>query len=226
MKTPSPSCSRFQKTVFLLWRGSSNMEEEIEHDDSKPKVSISAELLKLETNATALEKRLLVWNRGDKVADAKDLLKAPPSIGPVPESSVLGRIKSFLPTLDEANRKLFSDIKTNGAEQFNIESVTNADERYVEMDLALGVADLHTPEAVAAAELASNGQVIHMGKMSNCFDSSSGSDSDDEESHGESDMQTVLELMRTHERAEEQPAEVQNGSEGKGDLKRKKIEQL
>ncbi|KAL3680589.1 hypothetical protein R1sor_023545 [Riccia sorocarpa] len=199
------------------------MEAQIKHDDSKPKVSISGELLELETNATALEKRLLVWSRGDKLPDAKDLLKAPPSIGPVPESSVLGRIRSFLPTLDEANRKLFSDIKVDGAERFNIENVTSTDERYVEMDLALGVADLHTPEAVAAAELASNGQVIQLDRTSNGVESSSDSDSDEEESHRKSDMHTVLELIRSQQ---EQSDQVDNGSKGKTDLKRKKIEQL
>lgn len=90
----------------------------------------------------------------------------PPSISgpmlPLDQSSVLSRVKAFLPVLDEANRKLAMAIEENGGEEFDIE-VLNEGERapYVEMDLALGLADLHTPEAVAAAEQLVNGQVLN-----------------------------------------------------------------
>ncbi|BBN14103.1 NOP protein chaperone 1 [Marchantia polymorpha subsp. ruderalis] len=201
------------------------MEDEKSQDGSKPKVSVSGDLLELEHNASSLEKRLLVWNRGNKPTDARDLLKGPPNIGPTTESSVLGRIKSFLPTLDEANRKLFCDIEINGAEQFNIEGVTDADQRYVEMDLALGVADLLTPEAVAAAELASNGQVMQINRTSGALDSSSDSDSDEEEGHRESDIPTVLGLIRSPEEQNQIP-DTQEDTKANRDLKRKNIEQL
>lgn len=52
-------------------------------------------------------------------------------------------------------------------------------------DLALGFADLYTPEAVAAAELAANGQLqqreIPIGLVENSSESESDSDSDEEQ---------------------------------------------
>lgn len=80
---------------------------------------------------------------------------------PLGESSVLSRVRTFLPILDEANRKLTKAIKEKGAKEYDIE-VLNGHERdsYVEMDLALGVADLHTASAISAAERQIGGQVV------------------------------------------------------------------
>ncbi|KAH8973716.1 hypothetical protein BDL97_01G062400 [Sphagnum fallax] len=61
---------------------------------------------------------------------SKDLLQ----LERASSSLVLGRVKSFLPVLDEANRNLFSDIQERGAEQFDIEVVNVGDDKpYIQM---------------------------------------------------------------------------------------------
>lgn len=88
-----------------------------------------------------------------------------PSYGmqPLGENTVLSRVKAFLPVLDEANRKLTMAIQEKGADDFDIEAFGGAERgSYIEMDLAIGVADLHTPEAVAAAERAVGGQISNV----------------------------------------------------------------
>ncbi|CAK9189939.1 unnamed protein product [Sphagnum troendelagicum] len=122
---------------------------------------------------------------------SKDLLQ----LERASSSLVLGRVKSFLPVLDEANRNLFSDIQERGAEQFDIEVVNVGDDKpYIQMDLALGFADLYTPEAVAAAELAANGQLqqreIPIGLAENSSESESESDSDEEQETLENALST------------------------------------
>ncbi|KMZ68925.1 hypothetical protein ZOSMA_226G00270 [Zostera marina] len=98
-----------------------------------------------------------------------------PNITLVPKSGVLGKVKDFLGVMDEANKKLqvggnpsssSYDIKAiplSGLENIRVEDssigiddddVDDESEEYIEMDLFLGVADLRTPEAVAAAEAA------------------------------------------------------------------------
>ncbi len=61
-------------------------------------------------------------------------------------------------------------------------------------DLALGFADLYTPEAVAAAELAANGQLqqreIPIGLAENSSESESDSDSDEEQETLENALST------------------------------------
>jgi hypothetical protein len=61
-------------------------------------------------------------------------------------------------------------------------------------DLALGFADLYTPEAVAAAELAANGQLqqreIPIGFAENSSESESDSDSDEEQETLENALST------------------------------------
>eukprot|EP00250_Pteridium_aquilinum_P013335 c21278_g1_i1 orf=211-738(+) len=77
------------------------------------------------------------------------------------EGSVLSRVRAFLPVLDEANRKLAEAIKEKGPEDYDIEVLKRHEETaYVEMDLALGVADLHSSDAVSAAERLTGGQVV------------------------------------------------------------------
>ncbi|XVF45806.1 hypothetical protein PTKIN_Ptkin02bG0236500 [Pterospermum kingtungense] len=53
----------------------------------------------------------------------------------------------------EANKRLELDAKNN-SQAFDIEVLNGNESEVVEMDLMSGVADLHTPEAVAAAESA------------------------------------------------------------------------
>ncbi|MCO5578451.1 hypothetical protein L7F22_032294 [Adiantum nelumboides] len=80
----------------------------------------------------------------------------------VGESSVLHKVQAFLPMLEEANRKLAEAIKEKGPDNYDIE-VLKSHERnaFVEMDLALGVADLHSNDAIIAAERLAAGQVVN-----------------------------------------------------------------
>ncbi|XP_062089025.1 uncharacterized protein LOC133795587 [Humulus lupulus] len=69
------------------------------------------------------------------------------------EPQVLGKVKDFLGVLSEANKRLQVDAKDN-IENYDIEVLSGNESQIIEMDLMLGIADLHTPEAVAAAESA------------------------------------------------------------------------
>ncbi|BFG15660.1 hypothetical protein CerSpe_019340 [Prunus speciosa] len=88
-------------------------------------------------------------------------------------SAVLGKIRDFLGVISEANERLEKDAK----------------------DLMLGVADLQTPEAVAAAESAVSGYqpVIPLAVSSSeeesqdSSDNDSSSDEDDDDSSSEED---------------------------------------
>lgn len=107
------------------------------------------------------------------------------------ESNVLTRVRAFLPVLDEANRKLTKAIKEKGAEEYAIEVLNgheHEDASYVEMDLALGVTDLHTPAAISAAERLVGGRVVHTTLSRNEEDSDSDDGNTDDESDG--DIQT------------------------------------
>ncbi|KAK3001973.1 hypothetical protein RJ639_022282 [Escallonia herrerae] len=66
---------------------------------------------------------------------------------------VMGKVKDFLGIMAEANKRLQLDARDK-SEDYDIEALTGNESEYIEMDLMLGVADLHTPEAVAAAESA------------------------------------------------------------------------
>lgn len=120
----------------------------------------SKDLLHLEHNdssASAIESALLVCNK----KDSKTELKKPnpnkrPSYEPVPRSQVLGKVKDFLGVISEANKRLQLDAKDN-AQYYDMEVLTGNESKVIEMDLMLGIADLHTPEAVSAAESAITG---------------------------------------------------------------------
>ncbi|CAM6081507.1 unnamed protein product [Calypogeia fissa] len=187
---------------------------------SKESVS-NKDLLQLESRSTVLEQRLRVCTNGEDVAK-----REPPLITATPQSSVLGRIKSFLPAMDQANRKLFSDIKERGTEEFNIESISDPEARYVEMDLALGVADLNTPEALAAAELAANGQVLKVDDSAVSSDDSSDSDTDEEDKIGKNDMNSLLDVKRTKENRQVSGSDHEDCQNDESQTKRKKIELL
>ena len=47
--------------------------------------------------------------------------------------TVLGRLKAFLPMMDEANQKLFSSIREKGREEFDIEAVDDENKPHIEM---------------------------------------------------------------------------------------------
>ncbi|PON70266.1 hypothetical protein PanWU01x14_081900 [Parasponia andersonii] len=99
---------------------------------------------------------------------------------PVPQSQVLGKVKDFLGVLSEANKRLQLDAKDN-SENYDIEVLSGNESQIIEMDLMLGIADLHTPEAVAAAESAIAGhQPVIPLAVSNGMESDDSSDEDND----------------------------------------------
>ncbi|KAL0288846.1 UNVERIFIED_CONTAM: hypothetical protein Sangu_2640800 [Sesamum angustifolium] len=97
-----------------------------------------------------------------------------PAMVPIPKSQVLGKVKDFLGVISESNKKLLQEAKDN-PENYDIEVLSGKESEVIEMDLMLGVADLHTPEAVAAAESAIAGYQPTMPLS----ESSSGSENED-----------------------------------------------
>ncbi|KAL7086480.1 hypothetical protein ACP275_13G005100 [Erythranthe tilingii] len=146
----------------------------------------SKDLLKLEADATAisssssssLESKLFVCKKDTpfSVSDAPPQTK--PTMLPLPKSQFLGKVKDFLGVISESNKKLLEDAKEN-PEKYDMEVLSGNESKFIEMDLMLGIADLHTPEAVAAAESAMAGRppVINISDNNN---SSSDDDDDDE----------------------------------------------
>ncbi|KAF7840704.1 bone sialoprotein 2 [Senna tora] len=106
---------------------------------------------------------------------------------------ILGKVKNFLGVMSEANQQLELNAKEN-PRNYDIEELTGNESEVIEMDLMLGVADLHTPEAVAAAESAISGfqPVIPLAADSSETDSdeSSSDDEDNESSDDEDDDET------------------------------------
>ncbi|XP_043693976.1 uncharacterized protein LOC122644654 [Telopea speciosissima] len=105
----------------------------------------------------------------------------------VPASEVLGKVKAFLGVMEEANRRLQLDAQEKSCEEYDIEVLTGNETEHVEMDLLLGVADLHTPEAVAAAESAMAGSQPPCTLGTASSGSYSKSSDDDSDSDGDSD---------------------------------------
>ncbi|KAG5562460.1 hypothetical protein RHGRI_005253 [Rhododendron griersonianum] len=71
---------------------------------------------------------------------------------------------------------------TDNANDYDIEALTGNESEYIEMDLMLGIADLHTPKALAAAESAIQGYqpVISLSTISSSDDSSDDESTDDD----------------------------------------------
>lgn len=141
----------------------------------------SKELLQLEHKGTpfsSLETALLVCDNNKK--ESNNLTKRFPT-APLPPSQLLGKVKDFLGVMSEANKQLEHDAKEH-PEKYDIEGLTGNESEVIEMDLMLGVADLHTPEAVAAAESAiSNSQpVISLAADDSETDSEEESSTDDD----------------------------------------------
>nr|XP_027074372.1 uncharacterized protein LOC113698678 isoform X2 [Coffea arabica] len=126
----------------------------------------SKDLLDWEENsnysASSMESKLLFSKKSDfvQLQTAKPesicIPDKKPDICAVPESNILGKVKDFLGAISEANKRLQYDAK-NKAEKYDIEVHHGNESEYIEMDLMLGVADLHTPEALVATESAMAG---------------------------------------------------------------------
>ncbi|KAL4561037.1 hypothetical protein LXL04_033198 [Taraxacum kok-saghyz] len=150
-------------------------------------------LLDLENStksSSSKESALLVCKRDDddedllkKIETAKIKANSPPDskpiIAPPPPSQVMGKLEDFLGVMAESNKKL--QIDSMNSNKYDIEALTGDESEYIEMDLMLGVTDLHTPEAVAAAESAIVGcqPVISLDGSSTESELESESESDD-----------------------------------------------
>ncbi|XP_058183838.1 uncharacterized protein LOC131301511 [Rhododendron vialii] len=150
------------------------------------------DLLNLEnknSSSSTIESKLFVCKKNEFRQTQNPKPKPPdgmPFTSSVPKSQVLGKAKDFLGVFSKANRRLLDDAKDN-AKDYDIEALTGNESEYIEMDLMLGVADLHTPEAVAAAESAIAG---YQPVISLALSSSSSSDdesSDDDEGSDDDD---------------------------------------
>ncbi|OIW12841.1 hypothetical protein TanjilG_24774 [Lupinus angustifolius] len=167
----------------------------------------SKELLHLEHKATSLsslESAVLVCNNNNKGQSSTQIKKLPPdaNTAPLPPSQLLGKVKDFLGVMSKANKRLELDAKDH-PENYDIEELTGNESEVIEMDLMLGVADLHTPEAVAAAEHAiSSGQhVVPLaadGSETNSDESSADEmeSSDDEQDDGDNGKKPSLPVKR------------------------------
>ncbi|TXG64026.1 hypothetical protein EZV62_011020 [Acer yangbiense] len=153
----------------------------------------SKDLLHLEhknSSTSSIESALLVCNKKDLPSQSKKPNPdKKPICNPVARSQVLDKVKSFLGVISEANKKLQFDAKGN-AQDYDIEVLNGDESEVIEMDIMLGVADLHTPEAVIAAEsaIAGNQPVIPLAASSSETESDNSSDDDtdgDEDSDNE-----------------------------------------
>lgn len=145
--------------------------------------SNSKDLLHLEAEALFLESKLLFCPRdgGSQSLNLKPNLSDKKSeISFVPESQVLTKVKDFLGVFVENTRKVELEAKKN-PEKYDIEALTGEESEYIEMDLMLGVAELHTQEAVSAAEFAvANCQpVMDLATNENETESEDSNDEDD-----------------------------------------------
>ncbi|GAB2293357.1 hypothetical protein Dimus_027557 [Dionaea muscipula] len=106
---------------------------------------------------------------------------------PVPKSQVLGRVKDFLGVISEANKTLQVNAKDK-PEDYDIEVLTGNESKYIEMDLMLGIADLHTKEAVAAAEAAVAGYpAVNVPSCNSSAESGCSSEDDDDDDDDDDD---------------------------------------
>ncbi|OMO95280.1 hypothetical protein CCACVL1_05451 [Corchorus capsularis] len=150
--------------------------------------STSKDLLRFEhktSSISPLESALLVCDKKDSSSECKFDPAKKPTITPVPSSQVLGKVKDFLGVMAEANKRLELDAKNN-SQAYDIEVLNGNESEVIEMDLMLGVADLHTPEALAAAESAIAGNQPAIPLAGSSSESESDDSSEDSDHNEES----------------------------------------
>ncbi|TKY46946.1 hypothetical protein E2542_SST28997 [Spatholobus suberectus] len=190
----------------------------------------SKELLQLEHKGRSLsslvafvcaESTLLVC---DNKRESNTQTKGQPPAGTpltssVPPSQFLGKVKDFLGVMSEANKQLELDVKDH-PEKYDIEELTRNESKVIEMDLMIGVADLHTPDAVAAAESA----------ISNCppvlplAANESGSDSDEnsaDDDNGDDEIESTGNECDDGNNSDKPVSLVQKSMSGKDNINEK-----
>ncbi|KAF8838641.1 hypothetical protein BDN67DRAFT_971286 [Paxillus ammoniavirescens] len=110
--------------------------------------------------------------------------------GPIPPpSELLARVQAFLPTIEASNEALAQ----KNPEDIDIENVAEHEERYIEMNLGLGVFESKRPKTGSGSEDASSSEESESHSSSDVnSESSSGSepncDTDDDESSSGSEL--------------------------------------
>ncbi|XBI18144.1 uncharacterized protein [Aegilops tauschii subsp. strangulata] len=140
--------------------------------------------------------------------------KAGPPTDPLPKSQVLGKVKDFLGEMAKANEKLQLDAQNKPPEEYDIEALTGNEKEYIEMDLILGVADLHSEQAVDAAEATMSSFPPSGGS----FASSSSDSEDDSDEDGDDEPE-----MPSKEKCANPGKPESNPAKGKKPNKRQKI---
>ncbi|XP_072992590.1 uncharacterized protein [Typha latifolia] len=107
----------------------------------------------------------------------------------VPKSQVLGKVKDFLGVMAEANEKLKLDAQNKSPADYDVEVLNGNEKEYIEMDLLMGVADLHSAEAVAAAEAVIGGRQPSL-RSATGVSSDTEEDSDDDDNNNNEDLAT------------------------------------
>ncbi|KAF9601500.1 hypothetical protein IFM89_020267 [Coptis chinensis] len=183
----------------------------------EPATTISKDLLDIEkknTTSSSLESSLLVCKKDSLPQNPKPQTCSGKLVTTsVAESQVLGKVKDFLGVMAEANARLQHDAKEKSCMEYDIEALTGNETEYIEMDLALGVADLHTPEAVAAAEFAMAGSHSVIALPTTCCSGSENETSDDDINNnnvGEANS-TSCSLNKPKKSMSEKDAVVSNG---------------
>ncbi|XP_062081387.1 uncharacterized protein LOC133786196 [Humulus lupulus] len=179
----------------------------------------SKELLQLEhknPSTSSLESAVLVCKSESQ--EKKINTDEKPTIAPVPRSQFLGKVKDFLGVISEANEKLQLDAQDN-SKSYDIEALDGNESQVIEMDLMLGITDLRTPDAVAAAESAIAGcqpRIPLAVSSSGTESDDSGSDEEENEidknDHGEEDgseNEDVITILSTkHKRSKSAKAKA------------------
>ncbi|KAK1591779.1 hypothetical protein Q3G72_013553 [Acer saccharum] len=192
----------------------------------------SKDLLHLEnknSSTSSIESALLVCNKKDSPSQSKKPNPdKKPICNPVARSQVLDKVKGFLGVISEANKKLQFDAKGK-AQDYDIEVLNGDESEVIEMDIMLGVADLHTPEAVIAAEsaIAGNKPVIPLAASSSETESDNSSDDDtdgDEDSDNENNKTGFPMNVKRSETSKDNS--ISKAAEKKQSKKRRKIVEL
>lgn len=140
--------------------------------------------------------------------------KAGPPNDPLPKSKVLGKVKDFLGEMAKANEKLQLDAQNKPPEEYDIEALTGNEKEYIEMDLILGVADLHSEKAVDAAEAT----MSSFPPSGSSFASSSSDSEDDSDEDGDDEPE-----MSSREKCGNPDKPEAHPAKGKKPNKRQKI---
>ncbi|XVE94083.1 hypothetical protein REPUB_Repub01dG0250200 [Reevesia pubescens] len=139
------------------------------------------------SSISPIESALLVCSKKDSLSESHKFDPSEkPIITPIPKTQVLSKVKDFLGVMAEANKMLELDAKNN-SKAYDIEVLNENDSQVIEMDLMLGVADLHTPEALAAAESAIAGNEPAITLAGYCDTESDDSDYNEESNNDGND---------------------------------------